>query len=120
MNNPARSVFVFGLYLALTGLTLVIVPNLLLNLVGLPTSTEVWPRVVGILTVALSFFFTQAARKGLTDFFRWTVYVRLSVFVGFTLLALLGFAGPALILFGVFDLLGALWTAWALRAVKAW
>lgn len=120
MSRPGLSVFVFGLYLALTGLTLLVAPNLLLSLVGLPTSTEVWPRVVGILTMALSFFFTQAGRRNLTDFFRWTVYVRLSVFAGFTLLALLGFAGPALILFGVFDLLGALWTAWALRAENAW
>jgi hypothetical protein len=76
--------------------------------------------VVGTLTVALSFFFTQAARKELTDYFRWTVYVRLSVFACFTAYALLGFAGPALILFGVFDLLGAIWTAWALRRAKAW
>jgi hypothetical protein len=119
MSNSARSVFVFGLYLVLLGLVLLVVPNILLGLFFLPPTTEVWIRVVGMLVLFLGFYYTQAARKGMTDFFRWTVYVRSSVIVFFGAFVLLGFADPPLILFGVVDLMGAIWTGLALRSPRA-
>ena len=119
MTKSAQSVFVFGMYLALTGATLVLAPNALFGLIGLPPSVEVWPRVAGTLTLALAFFFTQAARKEIAEFFQWTVYVRVTVFTLFTAFALLGFVSPVLILFGLVDLAGAAWTAWTLRSSKS-
>ena len=86
--------------------------------VGIPPSAEVWPRVVGTLTLVLALYFISAARQEVTPFFRWTVYARVFVFVSFTLYVLLGFAGLVLILFGLVDLLGAIWTGWALRSSK--
>lgn len=118
MSKGARSVFVFGVYLAVLGLVLLLVPNLLLALFFFPTTTEVWVRVVGMLVLFLGFYYTQAARKELTDFIRWTMYPRSTVILFFSLFVLLGFARPALILFGVVDLLGVLWTGLALRAPK--
>ncbi len=115
MSQPARSVFVFGLYLLGLGLILVIAPNLLLGLFGFPAVTEVWVRVVGVLTLFLSFYYLQAARAELTDFFRWTVYTRSSLILFFAAFVLLGYAQAALIQFGVIDLLGAIWTGLALR-----
>lgn len=118
MSNSARSVFVFGLYLAGLGIVLLVAPNLMLGMFLAPTTTEVWIRVAGMLTLFLGFYYTQAARKELTDFFRWTIYPRTSVILFFTAFVLLGFASPSLILFGVVDLLGAIWTALALRSAK--
>jgi len=80
---------------------------------------EVWIRVVGMLVLFLSFYYTQAARKELTDFFRWTIYVRFSVVVFFTAFVMVGLAKPALIIFGVVDVVGAFWTHTALRSEKA-
>jgi len=71
-----------------------------------------------MLVVFLGFYYTQAARKEMTDFFQWTVYVRPTVIVFFTAFVLLGFANPPLILFGAVDLLGAIWTALALRSMN--
>jgi hypothetical protein len=118
MSHSARSVFVFGLYLLGLGLVLLIAPNFLLGMFFLPATAEVWIRTVGVLALFLGFYYVQAARKELTDFFQWTVYTRASLIVFFTAFVVLGFADPPLILFGVVDLLGALWTGWALRAVK--
>jgi len=56
--------------------------------------------------------------KEMTDFFRWTVYTRSTVIVFFAAFVLLGFARPPLIMFGVVDLLGAIWTSLALRSPK--
>jgi hypothetical protein len=118
MSKSALSVFVFGLYLLVLGLVLVLVPNFLLGLFSLPSTTEVWIRVVGMLILFLCFYYIQAARKEMTDFFKWTVYVRSSVILFFVAFVLLGFAKPPLILFGVVDLLGAIWTGYALRSQK--
>ncbi|MFZ1509135.1 MAG: hypothetical protein WAV74_20375 [Anaerolineae bacterium] len=118
MSNSARSIFVFGLYLALLGIVLLVAPNFLLGMFVLPATTDVWIRVVGMLLLFLGFYYTQSARKELTDFFRWTVYVRATVILFFAAFVLAGFAEPPLILFGVVDLLGAIWTSLALRPAK--
>jgi len=118
MSRGARSVFVFGLYLGVLGIVLLIAPNFLLGMFFLPSTTDVWIRVVGMLLLFLAFYYIQAARKGMTDFFQWTVYVRSTVIVFFVVFVLLGFASPPLILFGVIDLLGAIWTGLVLRSSK--
>ncbi len=118
MSKAARSVFVFGLYLAVLGIVLLLVPNVLLALFFLPTTTEVWVRVVGMLVLFLGFYYTQAARKEMKDFIRWTMYPRSTVILFFAAFVLMDLARPALILFGVADLLGVLWTGLALRSPK--
>src|SRR5512135_1378306 len=119
MSKSARSVFVFGLYLGVLGIALVVVPNVLLGMFFLPITTEVWVRVVGMLVLFLGFYYIQAARKGMTDFFRWSLYPRATVILFFAIFVLLDLAKPPLILFGVMDLLGVIWTALALRSPKS-
>ena len=119
MSNPARSVFAFGVYLIGLGAILVTTPNTLLALFGLPNTSEVWIRVVGMLLLLLAFYYIQTARKELTDFFRWSVYARSSVIIFFIAFVILGFVSPLLILFGVVDLLGAIWTGLTLRSSKS-
>ena len=118
MSNSARSVLVFGLYLVVLGIILLVAPNFLLGMFVLPSTTEVWIRIVGMLVLFLGFYYTQAAGKEMTDFFRWTVYLRSTVIIFFVVFVLLGFASPPLIMFGVVDLLGAIWTGLALRSPK--
>jgi hypothetical protein len=118
MSNPAKSVFVHGIYLALSGATLITVPNLLFGLLGIPASNEVWVRIVGVLTLILGFYFIQAARKEVTEFIRWTVYARLTFMSFCVIFVLANFIGPVLLLFGLLDLLGAIWTALALRSTS--
>ena len=118
MSKSARSMFVFGLYVAIVGIIMLLVPNFMLKAISRTSTTEVWIRVVGLLLLYLGFYYTQAARKEMTDFFRWTVYTRSTVIVFFAAFVLLGFARPPMIMFGVIDLLGAIWTGLALRSAK--
>ena len=118
MSNSARSMFVFGIYVLVLGITLLVAPNILLALFGLPATDQVWIRVVGMLLCLLAFYYIQAARNELAAFFRWTVYTRASVIVFFIVFVALGLAKPVLILFGGIDLLGAIWTALALRSSR--
>ena len=115
MSSAARSVLVFGVYLVGLGITLQTVPNLLLGAFGFPATGEVWIRVLGVVVMCLGYYYIRSARAGSRDFCRWTVHARSFVFVAFAALAALGLARPALIIFGAADLLGAAWTALALR-----
>jgi hypothetical protein len=119
MSKSARSIFVFGLYLGLLGLTLLIAPNFLLGIFSVPSTTEVWIRVVGMLVLLLGVYYIQTARKEMIEFFLLTVYVRSTVILFFTAFVLLDFVKPILILLGVMDLLGAVWTGLALRSSKS-
>ncbi len=118
MSKSAVSVFVFGLYLLLLGIFLIVAPNFLLGLFSIPSTSEVWIRVVGVLVLILSFYDIQSARKEMTEYIKLTVYARCSVIVFFTAFVLLGWVKPPLILFGAIDLLGAIWTGLALRSAK--
>ncbi len=116
MTRAARSVFVFSIYLFGLGLLLLVAPNAFLAPFGFPPTTEVWIRVVGMLVVLLGYYYLNAARAGLEPFLRWTVNARCSVVLFFMVFVLAGYAPAQLILFGVVDVAGALWTLFALRA----
>ena len=119
MSKAAKSVFVFGIYLVVIGVGFLVIPNTPLALLGFPTTSEPWIRVVGLLLLILAYYYIQAARSEMTPFLRWTVPTRLSVIVCFIILVLLGLAQPMLIGFGVIDLLAAIWTHRALRDSQA-
>lgn len=115
MSKGALSVAVFAGYLLLLGLSLVLGPNVLLQASRMAPTGEVWIRVVGMLVLLLAFYYWNAAHAELTSFLRWTVVARSSVPLFFLAFVAAGLASPMLILFGVVDLAGALWTALALR-----
>ncbi len=115
MSKAAKSVFIFGIYELVLGISLMAIPNPLLAVFGFPCTHDVWIRVTGLLVCVFAVYDFQGARHELIDFFRWTVYARSSVILFFTAFVLSGLVNPMLILFGVVDLLGAIWTALALR-----
>jgi len=47
MRGSALSILVFGAYLALLSVILMVAPNLLLALAGLPSTSEFWIRLGG-------------------------------------------------------------------------
>ncbi len=118
MSRAAVSVLVFGVYVVVMGVLLLTGPNALLGLVGYPTTDEVWIRVLGVVTLALGYYYIVAARNEVTSFFSASVFARPLVFIFFFTFVALGMAKPVLILFGVVDLLGAIWTGLALRSSK--
>lgn len=118
MNKFSTSLSVFGVYLIGMGVGLVVMPNTVLGLLSLPPTNEIWIRVLAVVTLVLAFYYIQAARTNLHSFAEWTVPARVTVFLFFTGFVLLGWVGPIMIGLGLVDLLGAVWTCWALRAEK--
>lgn len=114
--GPARrSLAVFGVYLLGLALVLLIVPNVLLGLFGLPPTQEVWIRVVGMLVGFLGYYDVRYGTEAGRYFLQLSVHVRLSVPAFFLAFVLLAGAPWQLLLFGIVDLLGAVWTWWSLR-----
>jgi hypothetical protein len=115
MSGVARSLVVFGWYLAGFGALLVFVPNLLFGVFGLPPTEEVWIRVVGVLVLIIAYFNVRLGREEFLPYARLTVHARVAVLVFLVAFVLAGLVKPILILVGVVDFAGALWTAAALR-----
>jgi hypothetical protein len=116
MSRSAFSAKVFAVYLFVVGPVLVFAPNLLLSIFRIATTTEVWIRVVGVIAFNLGVYVWVAARHENRAFLEASVYTRLLTFVAFTTFALTGLGSPMLVLFGVIDLCGGLWTGLALKA----
>ena len=115
MSPAARSVQVFGVYLLVLALVLLVAPNLLLTTFFLPPTSEVWIRVVGMLVGIIGFYYRVAAAAELRQIFVASVYARVAVLVFFGIFVAASWALPALLPFGVIDVLGAAWTWSALR-----
>lgn len=118
MSRAAKSLFVFGVYLCVLGLILLLVPNLILRVFGVPPTNEVWKRINGMFVLCLSLYYVQAARNELTIFIRWTIWTRIAVMFYFAAFVLLVSAPKVLLVFGLIDLLSAIWTWRALKKMK--
>jgi hypothetical protein len=116
MSPPARTLVAFALYMTAVGAILVVSPNTLLALVRLPSTSEIWIRVLGMFMIIVSYYYYRTAVSEATAFFRATVYGRIAMALFLTGLAVAGMAGPVLVLFGLAELAGAAATALALRS----
>ena len=122
-NRIARlSLLVFGTYLVGLGLTLVLAPNVLLPIFGLPRTDEVWVRILGAVMTVIGYYQIQGGRSGSEWFMRASVVGRTGIAITLFGLVATGIAPPVIALFGAVDLAGALWTGYSLRhgsAVRA-
>lgn len=115
MTRAARTIFVFGIYIVAMGVLLTFVPGPTVRPFGFPEPHEPWIRVLGVVALVLGSYYIQAARENVVAFFRWTLWGRSMVLAGAVALVVAGVAPPGLIVFGVIDAAGAVWTALALR-----
>lgn len=116
MSKAAFTAKVFAIYLFIVGTVLAVAPNVLLSIFRIPQTSEVWIHVVGVIAFMIGVCAWVAAKHEDKHFLEASVYTRLVVFVAFTTFAAIGLASPMIILFGAADLLGGIWTHFALKA----
>ena len=105
-----NSLTVQTIYVVLTGLQLIFIPNVLLAMFGFEPTTEIWIKVLGLVVLSLAFCYYGIGKSGNVALVRNTVWMRLLVGSGFVLLVLTGQAKAALILFAGIDIVTAVWT----------
>jgi hypothetical protein len=115
MSRPARSIFIYAIYVFGLGATLLLAPNIPLPIFGLPQATEVWIRVAGMTVIFLSIFYFVAARNEYRQIFVASVPIRFSVPIFFAAFVIAGYATWNLILFTPLDIAFAVWTWLELR-----
>ena len=115
MSSVSKSVYYFSFYLLAAGLVLFFFPNRLLALLGFAATTEIWIRLVGILTFILGVFFFYMAKQEARLFFYISMFGRGIFVIGILSLVLFYDAPSALLLFGIVDAAGLLWTLFAYR-----
>ena len=115
MSRAARSIYVFGIYLVITGGLLIGSPNTLLGLLQLPSTNEPWIHVLGVAVMAMGMLNLVSARAELVPFIRASVPVRVFVLVSFGVMAAMGMVPSIVVVFGLIDVGFGLWTYLALR-----
>jgi hypothetical protein len=114
MTSAVFSIKVFGTYVIVTGLGLMLIPNLWLAPLGLPATDEIWVRVLGLVAFVLGFYYWANALANVRSFFVASLYGRSIFCVGCIGLVVFAAAPWQIIIFGVVDLAGAAWTKLAL------
>ena len=110
MQKTYKSLYGQLAYALFSGLQLLFIPNTLLAMFGLPPTNELWIRVLGMVVLAISFYYYAMIHHGTPQVVRATVYGRLFFCAGLLAFVLLGMADNPLIIFAVIEIGLALWT----------
>ena len=116
MSKTAFTIKASCCYIMALGLVLVVAPNLLLSVLRMPPASDVWIRVLGVVVINIGIMYWVAARTEAVALFRVSIYVRPMVLLWFGAFVLLGLASPMLLLFGMVEVAGALWTWLTMRS----
>jgi hypothetical protein len=119
MSRAGISILVFGIYILINGITLMAAPNVMLETLHQRPTQEPWLRVFGAVVFVLGLYYIQAARQEVVAFFRFTTWGRPLLLAILLLLVVLRMVPPIMLLFGVIDVAGAIWTATAIRGRTA-
>ena len=115
MTPASKSIYYFGFYLLILGISLTVFPNILLPLFQFPETGEVWIHVLGAIVFNLGLYYVFMAATNNPLFLTLTVYTRAAVLLWFIVFVVVGWAPAQLILFGLADAAGAVWTYTAMR-----
>lgn len=110
MSKAAKSVFYYGIFLAINGLMLLIIPNVLIGSLGIEPTTEVWIRLSGLLLMAISVYYFLSAKYEIAVILKATAFIRFTIIFFFTAFVLFNLVSPNIIILSVIDLSGGIWT----------
>lgn len=119
MSKPSRTIFFYGLCVMMPlGAWCVLAPNSFLYTFFLPPTNEPWIRVAGWVIFGIGFYYVYCALHEQLAFARVTAFGRI-VASGFFAILAFAYGLPTLMIFGVLDLAGGIWTFWAFRQAAA-
>lgn len=108
------SLLVFGAYALIMGLVLLLLPEQGLPLFGFSENGGTWVHVLGFVLCCSAYYYLWAGRSGSRRFAQLTVHTRLASPLVMLVLLALGKVDHMVLLFGIVDAFGGVWTAAAL------
>jgi len=118
MDTATLSIFIWGIYVFLIGVLLLFIPDKTLIIFGYEKPKDHWVRVVGIIALSLGYFYLNSAQNEVYSFYWASIYARIAGLIGFSGLVAFKIAKPKIILFGLIDAIGAVWTLSTLISIK--
>ena len=110
MTNYGKSLFYFGIYILFTGLFILFLPNLFLEILKLPPLSSGWARMLGLIVIVIGGYDVVSGYNSIRVCAAASVYLRILFFTGVLLLFLLNEMPKEILPFGIIDLAGAIWT----------
>jgi hypothetical protein len=116
LSPSANSVFLYGIYIVILGLAFLFIPNVVLQLMGMKTTSEVWIHILGWFGIWLGIYYIVAGRSEAKAFIVTTIYGRPTFFVFLGVLVMLKMIEPVILLIAGIDIVTAIWTGILLRS----
>jgi hypothetical protein len=110
-----KSILFQTIFLAVTALQLIFIPNIFLKTFGFDATSEFWIKILGVVILALSVLYFGIYKSASKQILIWTIAARSTASIGFLLLVLTQTSPANLIIFLVLDLATALWTYFEIR-----
>lgn len=115
MNPACKTIYLFGFYPLLAGLSMIIAPALPLQILGWPIEGLDWIRMLGVVTMIVGYYYWQLGRNDVLGFCRYSAQARIVIPFVFAVMVVAFDMNPLYIALTAVDFLGGLWTASALR-----
>lgn len=116
-GSKARlSIMVWGYYLVTMGLLLIVIPQQILSGMGFEPTSELWPRMTGLLSTVLGLYYLMIVYYRIHILYKWKIAGHL---IGITTMIMLfstNNAPSAIIPTAVTELVAAIWTIIGLKA----
>ncbi len=118
MSLAAKTIHYFAYYMVFEVIMLLWSPAALLQMVGIEPASAVWLRVIAGIVAGLTIYYFKISGAQIAAMYPVTVSERSTVFLVTALLYALNHLPFIVLLVGIVDLLGALWTRWAISRAK--
>ena len=105
-------------YMIVMGFSLLLVPNIALPLFKLSTTSEIWVRIVGALSLTFASYYYACIKSEHLPFYRITVWGRYFFCSCLVVLALTGMGELPILIFALTELSLAIWTQVCLKKIN--
>ncbi len=110
MNKIYKSLYGQMVFVIIAGLQLLFIPNVFFAMFGIPTTSENWIRLMGLLVLILSIYYYFLAKYGNDKVVWGTVLGRLAFCFGEIIMVVLGLFPPIILAFAVVETSLTIWT----------
>jgi len=112
MNRTAKSVLYYSFYMEAIGIIMIIFPQLVLRILNINADAGVLVRFLGMVDIFMGYYYLRAgmSREKLKAFYQLTIHTRFSALVLLVVFVIVWGANPIVVLFGLIDAAGAVWT----------
>lgn len=115
MAPSSRSLYYFAIYLLLAGFALIALPQVFFSTLQLPEIPRGWSTVLGSLVLIIGIYEFIGSRNNLLPVIRGSVYARGFFFLMTAMLYVSDQMPAGILVLGLIDAIGALWTWLMLR-----